>query len=168
MKLFCMVGITIHYHAEYIWSNSFLFSGLQQTKGAKKEVSGARVTIGGQYVLLQNSLRIKVFIFFLQIAKITVWITSLKTYFWTPEYIVKVLETKMQSSKNAQKWTKMCKIYDVDRSTLVLVFNSFFVFCPEAKHRKQKKLNLGTKLFKKKTKYCFKCTMKIKRFFESN
>ena len=36
--------------------------------------------------------------------------------------IVKILETRLQSSKNALKWTKICKIRDVDQSTLVFGF----------------------------------------------
>ena len=36
--------------------------------------------------------------------------------------IVKLLETRPQSSKNAPKWTKICKIHDVDKSTLVILY----------------------------------------------
>ena len=82
--------------------------------------SRARVTIGGQCVLLQISLKIKRFGFFK--AKITVWITSFQIYFWTTEKFCKILETRLQSSKIAPKWPKNCKINDVDKSTLVFGF----------------------------------------------
>ena len=36
--------------------------------------------------------------------------------------IVKILETRLQSSKNAPKWTKNYKINDVDKRTLVFGF----------------------------------------------
>ena len=36
--------------------------------------------------------------------------------------IVKILETRPQSSKNAQKSIKNCKIHDVDKSTLLFGF----------------------------------------------
>ena len=36
--------------------------------------------------------------------------------------IVKILETRPQSSKNAQKWTEICKINDVDKITLLFGF----------------------------------------------
>ena len=75
------------------------------------------VKIEGHCVLLQISLRIKMFDFFDK-AKITVWITSFKAYFCIPEKNVKRLETRPQSSKNAQKWIQNCKIHDVDKSTL--------------------------------------------------
>ena len=37
------------------------------------------------------------------------WTTSVQTYFWTPEKIVKMLETRQQSSKNAQNEQKIVK-----------------------------------------------------------
>ena len=40
--------------------------------------------------------------------------------------IVKILETRPQSSKNAQKWTKICKIHDVDKITLLFGFQKLF------------------------------------------
>ena len=46
----------------------------------------------------------------------------------TSEYlknIIKILGTRPKSSKNAKKWIKMCKIHDVDKSTLLFDFNSF-------------------------------------------
>ena len=36
--------------------------------------------------------------------------------------IVKILETRPQSSKTNQKWRKFCEIHDVDKSTLLLSF----------------------------------------------
>ena len=36
--------------------------------------------------------------------------------------IVKILETRLQSIKNAQKRTKNCKIYEGDKRTLVFGF----------------------------------------------
>ena len=36
--------------------------------------------------------------------------------------IVNILETRPQSSKNAQKWIKICKLHDVDKSTLMFGF----------------------------------------------
>ena len=52
---------------------------------------------------------------------------------------MKILETMLQSRKNSPKWTKNLKVHDVDKGTLVFFFNSFFVFHPEAKHRKHTK-----------------------------
>ena len=45
--------------------------------------------------------------------------------------IVKIWETRPQSSKNAEKLIKICKIHDVDKSTLLFRFNRFFVFNSE-------------------------------------
>ena len=36
--------------------------------------------------------------------------------------IVYILETGLQSSKNAQKWTKIWKIHDIDKNTLAFGF----------------------------------------------
>ena len=36
--------------------------------------------------------------------------------------IVKILETRPQSSKNAQAWRKICKIHEVDKITLLYGF----------------------------------------------
>ena len=36
--------------------------------------------------------------------------------------IVQILETRPQSSKNAQKFTKICKFHDVDKSTVAFGF----------------------------------------------
>ena len=56
-----------------------------------------------------------------------------------PKKIVKILETRLQSSKIAPKWTTNCKIHDVDKSTVVFGFQYlFFGFYPEAKQRKIK------------------------------
>ena len=52
--------------------------------------------------------------------------------------IVKILENRPQSSKNSPKLMVKTKIH------WCLVFNSFFVFYPKAKHRKHKKI-LGQK-----------------------
>ena len=35
---------------------------------------------------------------------------------------LKILETRLQSSKKAPKWTNNCKIHDVDKSTLMFGF----------------------------------------------
>ena len=64
------------------------------------------VTIEGQCVLLQNSLRTKVFHYF----------------FKQPKKIVKIMENRPQISKNAQKWITNSKIDDVDKSRLVFGF----------------------------------------------
>ena len=100
--------------------------------------SRVRVTIEGQCFLLKISLQIKRFDFLLN-SQNHVWLTSFQAYFWIPEkYIVKLLENRPQSSKNTKKWIKNCKIYDVDKSTLLFGFNSFFVFHSWALHRKHK------------------------------
>ena len=36
--------------------------------------------------------------------------------------IVKILKTGLQSSKNVPKWTKICKIHNVDKSKMVFSF----------------------------------------------
>ena len=53
-----------------------------------KKRSRARVTIGGQFVLLQNFIKIKMFDVF-EKAKITAWITSFHTCFWTHDFFFK-------------------------------------------------------------------------------
>ena len=83
--------------------------------------SRARVTIGGQCVLLQNSLKIKLFDFFLK-AKLP-YESHLSRHTSEPmKKIVKIIETRSQSSKNAPKWIKICKIHNVYKSTLVVGF----------------------------------------------
>ena len=85
--------------------------------------SRARVTLGGQYVLLQNSPKKRKYFkekrqnYRMNHIFPDIFLSSLK--------IQKITENRLQSTKNAPKLIKICKIYDVDKSTLVLVFNSF-------------------------------------------
>ena len=62
--------------------------------------------------------------FFLKKTKITVWITSFQTYFWTPEFFL--METRLKSNKNAPNEKKNCKIQDVEQSTLLFGFQQLF------------------------------------------
>ena len=55
--------------------------------------------------------------------------------------VVKILETRPQSSKSAETLTKNCKIHNVDKSILLFGFQKLFVFHPEPEHRKQKKIS---------------------------
>ena len=69
-----------------------------------------------QCVLIEISLKIKMFDFLLNTQNHSRHTSeSLKI-------IVKVFKTRPQSSKNAQKWIKICKIHDVDKSTLLFGF----------------------------------------------
>ena len=82
----------------------FFKFGLETALESKK--SRARVTIGGQCVLLQNSLKIKLFDFFFKKPKLP-YVSHLSRH--TSEPIrknVKILETRPQSSKNAPKRIK--------------------------------------------------------------
>ena len=84
--------------------------------------SRARVTIEGQRVLLQISLQIKMFDFLL-ISQKSPYESYLSRH--TSESlknIVRILESRPQSSKNAQKWTKICKLHDGDKITLLFGF----------------------------------------------
>ena len=86
----------------------------------------ARVTVGGQCVLLQNSHKIKRFEFFCE-AKIIVRITSFQTYFQTPEIFFKNIRNqapKQQKFPNMDK--KNCKIHHVDKSTLIFGFQQLY------------------------------------------
>ena len=83
--------------------------------------SRARVTIGGQCILLQNSLKIKLFDFFLK--SILPYESHLSRHTSEPmRKNVKILETRPQSSKNYPKWIKNGKMHNVDKSTLVFGF----------------------------------------------
>ena len=53
-----------------------------------------------------------------------------------PKKNVQILEPRPQSSKNAQKWIKICKFHDVDKSILVFGFQSLFVFFLELSKEK--------------------------------
>ena len=106
--------------------------GLQKV-GMKR--SRARVTIGGQCVLIQNSLKIKIYVF---LKPKLPYESHLSRYTSeTLKKIVNILETRFQSSKFMLK-TKVhwCS-----------AFNSFFVFHPEAKQRKYIKKILGQNCF---------------------
>ena len=84
--------------------------------------SRARVTIGGQCVLLQNSLKIKMF-FFLFLKPKSPYESHLSRHTSEPmKFFKKIIENRPQSSKNAPKWIKNCKIHDADKSTLVFAF----------------------------------------------
>ena len=112
---------------------------------ASMKWSRARVTIGGQCVLLQNYLKIKMFF----LKPKSPYESHLSRYTSEPlkVFFFLIIENRPQSSKNAQKWITICKIHDVDKSTVVLVFNSFLVFYPWASHRKHEKVE--KKLFLK-------------------
>ena len=85
-------------------------------------MSRARVTLGGQCLLLQISLRMKMLKFLKKKPKYP-YESHLARHTSEPlEKIVKILETRPQSSKNAQKSVKNCKIHDVDKSTLLFGF----------------------------------------------
>ena len=73
---FVPLDTTKHYSKKWICDKQLYFTP------ARKR-SRARVTIGRQCVLLPNFLKIQMLIFFR--AKITVWITSFQSYFWTPQ-----------------------------------------------------------------------------------
>ena len=79
------------------------------------------VTIRGQCVLLQNSLLKPKLPYESHLSRHTS--EHLKN-------IVKILETRLQSSKDAPQWTKICKIHDVDKVHWCLVFKSFFCVLP--------------------------------------
>ena len=105
----------------------------------------ARVTIGGQCVLLQNYLKILLFDFFIK-PKLP-YESHLSRHTSEPrKEILKIIETRPQSSKNAQKWIKICKIYDVGKSTLVFGFQQLFSV---------QSLTLAQKTEKKLRKNCF-------------
>ena len=74
--------------------------------------SRARVTIEGQRVLLQISLQIKMLNFLL----------NSQNHIMNHIFPGKIWETRPQSSKNAQKLTKISKIHDVDKITLLFGF----------------------------------------------
>ena len=79
------------------------------------------VTIGGQCVRLQTSVKIKMFDFFLKPQ--SPYESHLSRHTSEPiKKVVKTIEIKLQSSKNAPKWIHICKIHDVDKSTLVFGF----------------------------------------------
>ena len=85
--------------------------------------SRGRVKIGGKcYFFLQNSLRIKEKVFFFLDSQHYRMNHILQDLLLNPWKIVKIWETRTQSSKNAPTWTKNCKIHDVDKSTLVFGF----------------------------------------------
>ena len=88
--------------------------------------SRVRVTIEGQRVLLQISLQTKMFDFLLssQNHRMNHIFPGILL-----KNIVKMRETRPQSSKNAQKWTEICKIHDVDKITLLFGFQ-YFVCVP--------------------------------------
>ena len=84
--------------------------------------SRARVTIGGQCVLLPNSLKIKLFNFFSRKPKL-LYKSHLSRHTSEPmKKMVIIIETRPQSSKNAPKWIKIGKIHDIGKSTLVFGF----------------------------------------------
>ena len=83
--------------------------------------SRAKVKIGGQCVILQNSLKIKLFDFFLK-PKLPTESHFFRHTSEPMKKIVKIIKTRSQSSKNAPKWIKIGKIHNVDKSTLVLGF----------------------------------------------
>ena len=90
-------GILLHRGQEWQGNDSVqskVVSSLSFDKLMYKKRSRARVTKGGQSVVLQNSPKLNFFDFFCK-AKITVWITSFHTYFWAAEKIVKILETRL-------------------------------------------------------------------------
>ena len=90
------------------------------TKGSR-----ARFTIGGQCVLLQNSLKIKLFdIFFLQKSQNYCINRIFPDIILNPsKKMLKIIETRPLSSKNAPKCIKKnVKIHDVDKSPLVFGF----------------------------------------------
>ena len=94
-------------------------------KNKTKKRSRTRVTIGRQCVLLQNFLKIKIQIF---LRLKLLYESHLFRHTSKPlKKIVKILETRLQSSKNAPKLTtKNCKIHGVDKSTLVFGFQQLF------------------------------------------
>ena len=103
-------------HLNAVEKTTKIFKALQATQGdpshgAVTKRSRARATIEGQCVLLQISLQIKMFDFLLNSQRAE---------------LVKILETRPQSSKNAQKWIKICKIHVVDKITLLFGFQQLF------------------------------------------
>ena len=76
----------------------------------------ARVSIAGQCVLLQNSLRIKIFDFF-KYPKLP-YESNLSRH----GKMVKIIETRPKSNKKAPKWLQICKVHNVDKITLVFGF----------------------------------------------
>ena len=86
-----------------------------------KRRSIARVTIGGQCVLLQKFLKIKLFDFFFK-PKLPNESHLSRLTSEPMKKRLKIIETRLQSRKNAPKWIKMSKIHNVDKSTLVFGF----------------------------------------------
>ena len=80
-------------------------SGTGEPCGLYMKRTRARVPIGGQCLLLQISLRIKIFDFLLNSQNY-----RMNHIFWTPEKIVKLLESRPQSSKNFQNGQKLKKM----------------------------------------------------------
>ena len=69
--------------------------------------SRARVSIAGQCAILQNCLRIKMFDFFLNSQNYRLNLIFLDILL-NGKKIVKIIETRPQSSKKAPKWLKNC------------------------------------------------------------
>ena len=84
--------------------------------------SRARVTIKGQCVLSQISLQIKMFDFLLNSQKSPYESYLSRHTSESLKNIVKLLESRPQSSKNAHKWTKNGKSHDVDKITVLFSF----------------------------------------------
>ena len=63
--------------------------------------------------------------------------------------IVKIMETRPQSSNNALKWIKICKIHDVEKSTLVFGFQKLFSVLSLSLAQKTFLKKLEKKLFQK-------------------
>ena len=119
--------------------------------------SRARFPIGGQSVLLQISLRIKIFDFFSKQQELEYesHLTSTSTY----ENIRNQAESRKNSKK---KYKNLKKSQDVDKSTLAFVFQQ--LFCVPSWSLAQKKMvqncfeNVISEL--KKILICPKCTLK--------
>ena len=95
-----------------------------KTLKSSRKRSRARVPIELQCVLLHISLRIKIFECFKQ-PKLPYESHLSRHTSKTLKKIVKILETRPESSKHSQKWMQI-QIHDVDKSRLVFGLQQLF------------------------------------------